>query len=288
MPRTLATLSDFVAAACTFDPADSLLPFTVDGVLAGWMKRSFAERLEDWPEYFSVRPRGVGMLGHFETPEHRSAAIAEVVETLAGQGAITGWRGELVTASEGFYTPPLFHIERAASRYFGLTMYSSHLNGLTARNGEPCMWIATRAANRPIDPDKRDNLAAGRIPRGLMPFETLVKESGEEAGIADELARTAKGAGAVRSKREVEEGLHNEIIFVHDIILPESFTPTNRDGEVASFECLPIAEVMAILEREPEIFTVDSAVVALDCLIRRGYFKSDREDYLEIIHAMRP
>jgi Domain of unknown function (DUF4743) len=288
MPKALASLGDFVATACTFDPADSLVPFTVDGVLAGWMKRSFAERLEDWPEYFTVRPRGVGMLGHFETPEHRSAAIAEVVETLAGQGAIAGWRGELVTASEGFYTTPLFHIERAASRYFGLTMYSSHLNGLTARNGEPYMWIATRADNRPIDPGKLDNLAAGRIPRGMLPFETLVKESGEEAGIGDELARTAKGAGVVRSKRSVEEGLHNEIIFVHDIILPESFTPVNRDGEVAAFTCLPITELMNLLETTPDAFTIDSALVALDCLIRRGYIKSDREDYLEIIHAMRP
>ena len=285
MPRTLG---EFITTACTFDPADSLLPFTVDGVLAGWMRRSFAERLEDWPEYFTVRPRGIGMLNHFETPEHRSAAIAEVVETLAGQGVIAGWRGELVSATEGFYTTPLFHIERAATRYFGLTMYSSHLNGLTLRDGIPHMWIATRADNRPIDPGKLDNLAAGRIPRGSSPFDTLIRESDEEAGIGGELARAANGAGAVRCKREVEEGLHNEIIFVHDLMLPENFEPANRDGEVAGFACLPIGEVMALLNSTPELFTVDAAVVALDCLIRRGHIGSDREDYLEIIHAMRP
>ena len=104
MPKTLA---DFVENACTFDPADSLLPFTVEGILAGWMKRSFAERLEEWPQYFTVRPRGVGMLGHFETPEHRSVAIAEVVESLAAETVISGWRGELVTVSESFHSPPL-------------------------------------------------------------------------------------------------------------------------------------------------------------------------------------
>jgi len=285
MPKPLA---EFVKKACIFDPADSLLPFTVEGVLVGWMRRSFAERLEQWPEYFTVRPRGVGMQGHFETPEHRSAAIAEVVESLAAETVISGWRGELVTVCETFYSPPLFHIERAATRHFGLTVYASHLNGLTVRHGEPYMWIGRRADDRPVDPGKLDNLAAGRIPRGLTPFETLVKESLEEAGIDGDLAHTAKCAGAVRCKREVEEGLHNEIIFVHDIILAENFVPANQDGEVAEFTCMPIAGLVRELERKPEGFTVDAALVILDCLIRRGYLGSDREDYLEIIHALRP
>lgn len=282
------TLTDFVRNACSFDPADSLLPFTVDGVLTGWMKRSFADRLEEWPEYFTVRPRGVGMLGHFETPEHRSAAIAEVVESLAAQTVISGWRGELVTAAESFYSPPLFHIERAATRHFGLTVYASHLNGLTVRHGEPYMWIARRADDKSIDPGLLDNMVAGRIARGMSAFGTLVKECYEEAGMDAGIARTAKGAGAVRCKREVDEGLHNEIIFTHDIILPENFVPANQDGEVADFTCMPIAEVLRLLEGKPASFTVDAALVVLDCLIRRGYLGSDREDYLDFIHALRP
>ena len=282
------TFADFVRNACGFDPTDSLLPFTVDGVLAGWMKRSFAERLEAWPEYFTVRPRGVGMLTHFETAEHRSAAIAEVVESLASETVISGWRGELVSVGETFYSPPLFHIERAATRHFGLTAYASHLNGLTVRNGEPHMWIGRRADNKTIDPGKLDNIVAGRISRGMTPFETLMKESLEEAGMSADLARTAKGAGAVRCKREVEEGLHHEIVFVHDIILPESFIPANRDGEVAEFTCVSIADLTQRLAKKPDDFTVDAALVALDCLIRRGYLASDRADYLDIIHALRP
>lgn len=282
------SLAEFVNTACAFDPTDSLLPFTVDGVLVGWLKRSFAERLEAWPEYFTVRQRGVGMLGQFETPEHRSAAIAEVVESLAAETVISGWRGELVSVGETFYAPPLFHIERAATRHFGLTAYASHLNGLTARNGEPFMWIARRAENKAIDPGKLDNLVAGRIARGMMPYETLVKESFEEAGMAAELARTAKGAGVVRCKREVDEGLHNEIIFAHDIILPESFVPNNQDGEVTEFICTSIVDLKQRLEKQPDDFTVDAALVALDCLIRRGYIGSDRDDYLNIIHALRP
>ena len=34
--------------------------------------------------------------------------------------------------------------------------------------------------------------------------------------------------------------------------------------------------------------TRDAALVILDCLIRRGYLTAEREDYLDMIHAMRP
>jgi 8-oxo-dGTP pyrophosphatase MutT (NUDIX family) len=265
-----------------------LLPFTVEGVLVGWMKRSFAEHLGEWPKYFSVRPRGVAMLGEFESAEHRSVVIAEVVESLATETVINGWRDELVTVAETFYSPPLFHVERAASRYFGFTMHAAHLNGLTIKGGVTHMWIAQRADNKSVDPGKLDNLAAGRIARGMSPFDTLIKESLEEAGIANALAATANAAGVVRCKREVEEGMHHELIFVHDLLLPESFVPQNQDGEVSGFQCVPIAQLLARLEKTPDEFTVDAALVALDCLIRRGVIKSDRKDYLELIHAMRP
>lgn len=282
-----SALNTFVQAASTFDPSDSLRPFTVDGVLAGWMKKSFVERLNDWPEYFAIRPRGVGMIGEFASAEHRSVAIAEVVESLATQDVIRGWRGELVTVAESYYSPALFHVERAASPYFGLTVYASHLNGLTARNGQPYMWLARRAESKYVEPGKRDNLAAGRITRGYSPLQTLAKESLEEAGIDAALASQARAAGAVRCKRETEEGLHNELIFVHDIILPESFVPVNRDGEVASFDCVPITDLLTMLEN-PSQFTVDAALVIVDCLLRRGYLHSDRVDYLDLIHALRP
>jgi len=283
----LTSLKNFVEAASTFDPSDSLLPFTVEGVLAGWVKKSFAERLTDWPEYFSIRPRGVGMTAHFETAEHRSAALAEVVESLATQQVILGWRGELVTVAESFYAPPLFHIERAASRYFGLSVYATHLNGLTAREGQPYMWLARRAESKHVDPLKLDNIVGGRIARGYSPLETLVKEGLEEAGIGKDLIGLARASGAVRCKREVEEGLHNEVIFVHDIILPDTFTPENQDGEVASFECVPIVDLLTKLDT-PSQFSVDAALVFVDCLLRRGYLHSDRDDYLDLIHAIRP
>jgi hypothetical protein len=57
---------------------------------------------------------------------------------------------------------------------------------------------------KPTWPGLRDHLVAGQISGGLGPTETMVKECGEEAGIAEALAATATPAGAV-SYRGVDE-----------------------------------------------------------------------------------
>jgi 8-oxo-dGTP pyrophosphatase MutT (NUDIX family) len=284
MPHQLTT---FVHAATQFDPAESMLPFTVHGALVGWMKPAFAAHLESWPEHFSVRPRGVGLIGRLDTADARSAALADVVESLATSGVIEGWRGEDVAVAESFYAPTLFHIERAASRYFGLTMYASHLNGITVRNGAPHMWLARRADSKHLDPGLLDNIAAGRISRGFSPWETLIKESFEEAGIVEALAHQAISVGAIKSCRHVDEGLHHEIMFTHDLMLPESFVPRNQDGEVAEFLCVPIPQLMGMLERSAD-FTIDAALVIVDFLLRQGHLRTDRDDYLQLIHQLKP
>jgi 8-oxo-dGTP pyrophosphatase MutT (NUDIX family) len=282
-------LVEVLEALAEFDPrrSDAFVPFTAGGALAGWMRKDFAAELEAWPEYFSVRARGAGMLEHFESPEHRTAAIAEVVESLAMQTVIGHWRGEQITVSEHFYAPPLFHLERAASHQFGVTLYGAHLNGVTVKRGEPYMWVAERSADKDTDPGRLDNLAAGRIPRAATPLGTMVKEANEEAGIDAALATAIKPVGAIRCRHETAEGLHNEIVFVHDLIVPETFEPLNRDGEVTAFHCLPLREVMDLIERNPHAFTLDAAYTILDFLIRRGYFTAAREDYLRLISLIR-
>ena len=115
----------------------------------------------------------------------------------------------------------------------------------------------------------------------------MIKEAGEEAGLSAELAKTALSTGATRCKYLVDEGLHQEIMFVHDVMLPADFTPTNQDGEVARFTCHPITGMLSMLEN-PAQFTVDAALVIIDCLIRHGYISSNQDDYLDLIHAIRP
>lgn len=280
-------LLEFAQHATEFEPAEAMLPFNVGMARVGWLKSSFAEELNTWPELFSVRPRGVGVIGEFSSADQRSAALGEAVEALASAGYIQGWRNEQVEAAEYFGAEPRFHIERAASRYFGITVYGAHLNGLAVRGQQPHMWLARRAAGKDIDPGLLDNLAGGRVTRGHSPFGTLVKEAWEEAGIAEEVAKQAKSAGATRTCHEVERGLHHEIVFVHDLILPVEFSPQNQDQEVSEFRCAPIGEVIHMLDAAPEQFTTDAVMVILDCLVRRGYLTPARADFLDLVRTLR-
>jgi 8-oxo-dGTP pyrophosphatase MutT (NUDIX family) len=232
----------------------------------------------------------VSLSADFPSHEQRSAALGEVTESLLMEGIIVGWRDELVTVAETFYSEPIFHIERAASRHFGLMSYASHLTGHTVRDGVPLIWIARRSPTKAIDPEMLDNLVGGRIARAMSPIETLQKESWEEAGISPELAKSARSAGAISLCRKVEEGVHRETIFVHDLYLPPDFEPKNRDGEVAGFLCLPLSDIIERIENMANggEFSVDSALVMLDHLIRRGFLPSERHDYIEILRSIRP
>ena len=44
--------------------------------------------------------------------------------------------------------------------------------------------------------------------------------------------------------RPVNRGVHNEILYIFDIVLPEGFQPANQDGEVAGFELMDIPTLL--------------------------------------------
>ena len=89
-----------------------------------------------------------------------------------------------------------------------------------------------------MDPDRLDNLVGGRIACGYTVDETIRKEAWEEAGIPADLMKGVACASVVRVEYSVPEGLHREILFAHDLWLPEDFRPQNQDGEVARLYCL--------------------------------------------------
>ena len=82
--------------------------------------------------------------------------------------------------------PPLALIERAAARFWGTLTFGAHANGYVAdAQGRPThLWIARRSTHKATDPGKLDNLVGGGVPHGQTPFETLVREGFEEAGLA--------------------------------------------------------------------------------------------------------
>ncbi len=182
--------------------------------------------------------------------------------------------------------PELLRVERAASRPFGFTAYAAHLNGFTRRGGAVHTWVSRRAADKSIDPGRLDNLVGGRIAAGFTVDETMRKEAWEEAGIPPALLEALYCAGAVRVEYLVPEGLHREILFVHDLWLPAEFAPANQDGEVSEIQLMRNEEVVErILEGE---FTLDAGAVMIDGLIRQGVPLPEDPQYLELLRLLKP
>ena len=264
------SLHDALAAASRFDPS-GLAPLSLDGVVIGWIGSSVAAQLLRWPDVFTCTPRGIALTS--APPQARSDALAAVVRTLADEGLIRGWRNERYTILSPASGEPLFALERAAMRAFGLTARAAHLNGFVLDVSGWRMWIARRSHTKPIDPGKLDNLVGGGIAEGMNARDTLIKECAEEAGIPVALAAQARNAGALRVNRTVPEGVHGEILYAYDLELPAGFQPVNHDAEVAQFLLVTPAELVELIAAQK--LTVDAAVVAIDFLARRGCLRSD-------------
>lgn len=274
-------------AECNRHDLSGFLPFEVAGRRIGWVRHSLAERLTERPEVFAATAESAGFAPGLDTPERRSAALAEVVRDWHGNGLLRRVSGELLAVGAGLAEPPLFLIDRSAVQAFGFSAVGVHVNGYVRRDDGLHVWIAERAAGRHSYPGMLDNMVAGGQPAGLSLMENVVKEAGEEAGIPSALAGTARPAGAVTYCLETEAGLRPDILYVYDLQLPAGFQPHNSDGEVAHFELWPAAR-LAETVRDTARFKFNCNLVIIDFLIRRGVLGPEESDYPAILAGLRP
>ena len=244
----MKSLPPRLAGRCRFRP-ELYVPLVAGRTRIGWLRPELAARLAAWPNVFSSGADQVELLN----PD----ALAPLIEALAEEGFIPGWRNERYRIAN------LFEIERAAARPFGFATQAVHVNGITGES----MWLARRSSSKATDPGMWDNLVGGGISATLSLQETLLKEAWEEAGIPPELARRATRGGTVELLREVQEGVQCEVIHIYDLELPRDFAPRNQDGEVAEFRLVPFAEARRLVHETDEL-TVDAALVALDFFTR--------------------
>lgn len=242
------------------------------GMLAiGWIRRDLVAHLNSWPDVFEFSNGSIRLC---EASEPRlSASMAQVARALAREGAIRGWRGETYAVRANPGGEVLFHVERAAMRFFGLASAAAHLNGFFVRSHVPVIWIARRAATKSIDPGMLDNLVAGGVPSGEDAWQALLRECAEEAGIPRALAEKARPAGLLQVCREVPGGLHSEVLHLHDLALAADFAPRNTDGEVSEFLPLNGAELLERIARGE--MTVEAGLVAADFALRHGMIRDE-------------
>ncbi len=277
---------DHIRACNNFDPA-GFRPFQVSGDRVGWLPHDMAETLRRWPDVFRVEADAVALDPRFDDFVSRSKAVALPLRTLAGEGQIEAWRGELYPVTPDWHTPPLMQIERAACPRFGIRAFGVHINGFVRKADGIHMWVARRAYDKPTFPGMLDNMVAGGQPIGLGLMANVVKECGEEAGIPEDLARHAVAVGMISYTHQPPEGCKPDQMFCYDLELPENFIPTPADGEVEEFYLWPIAKVAETV-RDSFEFKFNCNLCIIDFLVRHGVIDPDNEpDYTALAHGLR-
>jgi 8-oxo-dGTP pyrophosphatase MutT (NUDIX family) len=271
-----ATLLDRLArrlAAALAPPTGEMWPLFVDGRVVGALDPPRAMALARFPDVFAIGAGELRFATHLTDAASRTAAAAAVARALADDGRLSSWRDELYAVGSDPGGTPLFLLERAAARYFGIHTFAAHINGTTRRDGATAMWIARRSLHKAIDPGLLDNLVGGGIAAGASVADTVTKEAWEEAGLPAARARTARPAGTLEIRRAQPDGLHRETIFVHDLDLPDDTQPVNRDGEVAEFRLVTPGQAarLAANESGPDVVTTDASLVIVDWLMRHGH-----------------
>ncbi len=273
--------------ACNTHDIDKFLPFLLDGQHVGWVRHDISALLGSYPDVFRIDRRAVTLQPRLVTPEERSIAVDAVCDDLALKHNVPRRMGERYAVAPRWGDPLEMTLDRAVACLFGVRAYGVHVNGLVQQGEALSLWIARRADNRDVAPGKLDNLIAGGQPAHLSLMENLVKEAKEEANVPAPLAQKARLVGAVSYCMENKWGLKPDTMFCYDLEIPPDFTPQNLDGEIQSFQCLPVSDVLDRV-RETWDFKLNVNLVIIDFLIRKSILTPDNEpNYLELVKGLR-
>lgn len=189
------------------------------------------------------------------------AALARIATWLHVEGVVSGWRDELLTVTDQ-HDMPRARIERAAVRPLGITTHAVHLIGQTPDGG---VWVQQRALDKATDPGRWDTLMGGLQAAGESDALTLERETWEEAGLRIAALQHLQSHGRSTVRRPVSDGYMVEHIELFDAVVPHGVVPQNQDGEVARFECLTIAQLIARVKADA--FTVEAAALLARWLV---------------------
>jgi 8-oxo-dGTP pyrophosphatase MutT (NUDIX family) len=244
-------------------PPRDWLPVVMAGADAGLASPEVASFLATATPHFSRSDGRLVLLDRGLDAAARTALLHDSALRLRDAGLLRGWRDERLDVRPAPDDAPVAAIERAACRTLGITTIAVHLNAFTPA-GE--LLVARRAQHKQIDPGLWDNLVGGMVPAGESELQALAREAREEAGL--DLPTAVVRGGRIHVTRRVPEGFQSEIVQVFDAELPDGLDLRNQDGEVAAIERRPVAATVDAIEHDE--FTLESALVTLDALLRRA------------------
>lgn len=178
-----------------------------------------------------------------------SDRLEEARALLARQGLIGPLRGEAMPVRPSLDGAPIAHIDRSALRIFGFWASKIHINGLVPVPGSPYprVWLSRRSSRAKAAPGAFDTLVAGGQAHGASKADTVRHEAWEEAGLRADQLKTLSHRGDLPIQYVTEQGFHQELLVIYDLVLDAHFTPVCTDGEIESSVLLAWPEMVAAL-----------------------------------------
>jgi len=185
-------------------------------------------------------------------------------------------------------------IERSASSLFGIIGRGAHMNVYVRSPSGLKIWVPQRGLQKATYGGMLDNCVAGGVAAEEMPFDCIVREAEEEAGLDDRVVREqAKPVGTVGyfnvsdEKAGGEVGLMNPgLLYCYDLEVGEDAVFKVVDDDVHAFHLMTMEEAMESM-REGR-WKPASALVMLDFFVRHGIVTAENEnDYAEIVSRLR-
>lgn len=184
-----------------------------------------------------------------------------------------GWieppRHEQMPVTDGPHGVELARLDRSALRILGFWAQKVHINGLVELDGDesPCVWLSRRSGLAPSNPSKWDTLVAGGRAAGQSLDHTIAQEGWEEAGIDQALLTGLRYIGEMPLTYVTRRGFHQELLVIHDLVLPSDYLAVCHDGEIEEHIRLSLDDLVIRLA-DPSEFKFSSYLVLSDMIVR--------------------
>lgn len=196
------------------------------------------------------------------------------LEDIRAELFLCGWieppRHELMPVTDGPHGAELARLDRSALRILGFWAQKVHINGLveTGCPDGPQVWISRRSGLAPSNPSRWDTLVAGGRAAGQTLAQTVTQEGWEEAGIDRNKMSALNPVSEMAVQYVSRRGLHQELLVIHDLVLPPDFVAICHDGEIEESIRLPFSELLDRLA-DPSEFKLSSYLVLTNLVARK-------------------
>ena len=235
----------------------------ISGFPCGWVFPAAVQTLADSSDVV-LDEAGLHIGRGLPPGEAINPLLATVAQKLRLAGQAPGWRNELLDVWSDHKR--IGAIERGVMRPLGLLTQAVHLNAWNERGQ---LWVARRALTKATDPGMWDTLVGGLVGHAEPEDLALVRESEEEAGLAEhQITQRTPLRKIAQMQRQLREGYQMEDVLTSECVLPEDVIPQNQDGEVMEIVCLSPVELVGMIQTGQ--FTHEASIVILEDLRNRA------------------